>query len=1411
MRNVFTDFGLSLLLAASVSAATFTVTNTNDSGPGSLRQALADANGSARSTGVAATVAFSIGSGPRTIAPLASLSVEANVTIDGTTQPGYFDKPLIELNDSLIATGATGSCLDSAGTIRGLVINRCSGRAILMNGGRVTACFIGTDATGQTTLPNSVGIMLSGLPALVGGFSDAEGNLISGNQRNITAAATGSEIAHNRIGTDSTGEATLAFNGGVAISVENARDISILDNVIAGHGVGIDCNVAQGVLINRNRIGVSALNKPLPNTIGVHVHQTDLAQIGTNGENIIAYNTLAGIEIDGNSTRDAIRGNSIHHNSMIGIDLSVLSFVDGVTLNDSGDSDGGPNLLQNYPVLTNATSAGGQITITGTINTNANQLIALDFYASGQCATSGNGEGETPLGSSSVQTDNNGNGTFTAILPGIIAPGSVVTATATDPFGNTSEFSACRALQGSGTFIVNNSASVSEGAGSVTISVLRTNGTDGAATVNYATANGTATAGSDYTSTSGTLSFADGEGSKSFAVPITNDATYEGNEAFTVTLTGATNGTSIGSPSTETITIVDDEQPPGLSIADASLYEGNSGTTNMTFTVTLTGAAAHPATVRYGTTGNSATAGIDFQPAGGTLTFNPGETQKTISVPIFGDTLIEGNEVFFVSLFSAANATITRTSAAGLIIDDDGTTNIISASDVEIAEGNSGTTNAVITLIARQPFNGELDFFTVDGSAKAGSDYTSRTMAITFNNETIKTITVPIIGDTLAELDETFTVHLSLIPRFPGQGFRLDRSVITVTIVNDDMGVGPAQLIIPTGKSSPLRVALGVPSQLAVTFTSSNPSIASVPASVQVSGASLVDVTGVQAGNATITAALPLGNGPPVTIDVSVYDAANLVLAPATQHLPIGGTAIISASFDPPLKVAEEATLSTSGLTAITFPDRVSVGPGQTVPFIIKGVGIGHPLLSATLGAARGNAVTSINIDVFDPATTPVITKVSPSNGLVAGGTPVTIAGSNFRLDCIVRFGDVPVANVISFTTNSMTVITPAHASGAVDVSLACSVDGSTFPSGFTYLAATPTLSSVTPGFGMTTGNSLVTIAGTNLASGCWPFFDGIAARAAIVNAPSQIIASTPAHPVTATIPVVLRCSGAADVSLAAAFTYSNAAESPVITGVDPLVGSPGESVAISGARFRLDDAVTFDAVAAKVLSTAPDTHIVRIPDLPSGKTSITVTDAGGHASTTGPIFAVLDPQPPQITGVTPATTRPANEVTLDGSGFRSGYTFTIGNQPAPLLTMTYSRVVLRVPELNAGSYEIDVLNAASQTAAIGPQLTILAAGLSVTRVSLACANTDGGVPMTITGSGFAPGVVVTFDGVIAPGPAVIDAQTITIRLPSLPAGTPRVAVTNANGDSASLTNACSITSPFDPAGCSPRGRPARH
>src|SRR5205085_795976 len=159
---------------------------------------------------------------------------------------------------------------------------------------------------------------------------------------------------------------------------------------------------------------------------------------------------------------------------------------------------------------------------------------------------------------------------------------------------------------------------------------------DQAVTVNYATADGTATAGSDYTAKSGTLTFNPGDPlTQTVTVLVNGDTTYEANETFFVNLSGATNATLADGQGLGTI--LNDDAQPTLAINDVSLAEGSSGTTTFTFTVTLSNASYHTVTLNYATANGTATAGSDYVSKSGTLTFNPGETTKTISISVNGD------------------------------------------------------------------------------------------------------------------------------------------------------------------------------------------------------------------------------------------------------------------------------------------------------------------------------------------------------------------------------------------------------------------------------------------------------------------------------------------------------------------------------------------------------------------------------------------------------------------------------------------------------------------------------------------------------------------------------------------------------------------------------------------------------
>ncbi|HUQ32902.1 MAG TPA: Calx-beta domain-containing protein [Pyrinomonadaceae bacterium] len=196
-------------------------------------------------------------------------------------------------------------------------------------------------------------------------------------------------------------------------------------------------------------------------------------------------------------------------------------------------------------------------------------------------------------------------------------------------------------------------------------------------TVNFATADGTATVGSDYQSTSGTLTFNPGETTKTIPVPVNGDMTFEADETFVVNLSTPANATISDTQGQGTITNDDAAPPlPAITIDDVTVTEGNSGTKTATFTVSLSISPTSIVTVDYATANGTATAGSDYQATTGTLTFNPGETTKTIGVTINGDTVVEANETFFVNLTNAVNAFISDGQGLGTIQNDD-TANLV--------------------------------------------------------------------------------------------------------------------------------------------------------------------------------------------------------------------------------------------------------------------------------------------------------------------------------------------------------------------------------------------------------------------------------------------------------------------------------------------------------------------------------------------------------------------------------------------------------------------------------------------------------------------------------------------------------------------------------------------------------------
>ena len=313
--------------------------------------------------------------------------------------------------------------------------------------------------------------------------------------------------------------------------------------------------------------------------------------------------------------------------------------------------------------------------------------------------------------------------------------------------------------------------------------------------VQYATAPDTASANVDYANGSSTLEFAPGQISKTISILIIQDNRFEPDETFFVNLSNATNATISDDQGQGTIT--NDDPLPSITIGNSSRTEGASGTSgNSTFNISLSNPSYQTITVSFATTDGSATAGSDYVATPGTVTFNPGDTAKSISVVVSGDNIDEVNETYFVNLTNPTNATIATAQGGGTIFDDDGPT--LSVGNASVTEGNSGFSNAVFTVTLSAPSVQAItvNYTTGGGTATPTIDYQRAFSSTLFipAGALSGTFNIRVFSDFEIEADEQFSVNLqnpSGATITPGEGTG------TGTILNDDSH-GKVQFGAPT-------------------------------------------------------------------------------------------------------------------------------------------------------------------------------------------------------------------------------------------------------------------------------------------------------------------------------------------------------------------------------------------------------------------------------------------------------------------------------------------------------------------------------------------------------------------------------------------------------------------------------------
>ena len=344
-------------------------------------------------------------------------------------------------------------------------------------------------------------------------------------------------------------------------------------------------------------------------------------------------------------------------------------------------------------------------------------------------------------------------------------------------------------------------------------------------TVNYATANGTATAGSDYTAKTGTLTFAPGITTQTVTVAVAGDTALEGNETFTVNLSNAGATPIIDAQGVGTI--INDDQLPTLSINNVSIAEGNTGTQIINFLVTLSAASTQTVTVQYATANGTANAGDDFVDKTGTLTFAPGITSKSVAITINGDTTVEPDEDFTINLTAPTNAAIADAQGLGSIINDDGGTLQFSTSVFTVSEAGA---LATISVTRANGSSGavSVSYATSNGTASAPGDYTAKTGTLNWadGDTAVKTFTVPVINDGVTEPNET--INLTLTNATGGAVLGLPKTAILTILDANPAGLlqfsAPTYSVNESGLAATITVTRtgGSTGAISVTYATSN-------------------------------------------------------------------------------------------------------------------------------------------------------------------------------------------------------------------------------------------------------------------------------------------------------------------------------------------------------------------------------------------------------------------------------------------------------------------------------------------------------------------------------------------------------------------------------------------------------------
>jgi hypothetical protein len=431
----------------------------------------------------------------------------------------------------------------------------------------------------------------------------------------------------------------------------------------------------------------------------------------------------------------------------------------------------------------------------------------------------------------------------------------------------------------------------------------------------------------------------------------------------------------------------------------------------------------------------------------------------------------------------------------------------------------------------------------------------------------------------------------------------------------------------------------------------------------------------------------------------------------------------------------------------------------------------------------NADATSASGSFTYTSAPAPAVTALSPTSGPLAGGTSVTISGSNFVSGATASVGGVAATSVVFNSATSLTITTPGGNDGPAAVVVTNPDTQISAPVSYDYLGTAPAITQLAPASGALAGGTSVTITGTSFYNGATVTVGGVTASPVVFNSATSLTITTPGGSDGPANVVVTNPDG--QPSPAAAFDYLGTA--PAITQLAPAAGAlaGGTSVAITGTSFYAGATVTVGGITApSVVFNSATSLTITTPAAPggvAGPETVVVTNPDTQPSNAGTY--TYEPAP-LITAVTPGLGPVAGgtAITISGSNFLTGATVTIGGVPAGAVAVTATSISCTTPAGPAGPATLVVTNPDTQSAS--SSFTFQGSGPAISVINPALAPASGGTALTITGSGFL-GSSVTIGGASATAVVVVSPTEITCVSPAGTPGPANVVVTNSDLTSA--------------------------